>query len=196
MNTMTPPAPAAAPDVAPAPAAAPPPAPKKGGRKKVWIAGAALLLGIGMAIGAAVGSQESDPAPVGAAPAAPAAPAEVPAPAAVPEPTTAPEPPVAEEAPAETAGQENARQSAEGYLDYSAFSRKGLIEQLEYEGYSTKDATYAVDAVSPNWNEQAAKAAKDYLDYSSFSRSGLIEQLEFEGYTHQQAVYGVNQTGL
>ena len=104
--------------------------------------------------------------------------------------------PVEEEAPAETAGQENARESAEDYLDTSAFSRKGLIDQLEYEGYSTKDATYAVDAVSPNWNEQAAKAAKDYLDSSSFSRSGLIEQLEYEGYTKQQAVYGVNQTGL
>jgi Host cell surface-exposed lipoprotein len=104
--------------------------------------------------------------------------------------------PVEEEAPAETAGQENARRSAEDYLDYSAFSRKGLIEQLEYEGYSTKDATYAVDAVSPNWKEQAAKAAKDYLESSSFSRSGLIEQLEYEGYTEQQAVYGVNQAGL
>ena len=67
---------------------------------------------------------------------------------------------------------------------------------MEYEGYSTKDATYAVDAVSPNWNKQAAKAAKDYLDSSSFSRSGLIEQLEYEGYTEQQAVYGVNQAGL
>jgi Host cell surface-exposed lipoprotein len=142
MNTMTPPAPAAAPDVAPAPAAAQPPAPKKGGRKKLWIAGAALLLGIGMAIGAASGSQEGDPAPVGAAPAAPA---EVPAPATVPEPTTAPEPPVVEEVPAETVGQENARQSAEDYLAYSAFSRQGLIAQLEYEGYSTKDATYGVN---------------------------------------------------
>jgi colicin import membrane protein len=98
--------------------------------------------------------------------------------------------------PAETAGQENARLSAESYLDTMAFSRSGLIDQLKYEGYSTKDATYAVDAVSPNWNEQAAKAAKDYLDSSSFSRSGLIEQLEYEGYTKQEAVYGVNQAGL
>jgi hypothetical protein len=104
--------------------------------------------------------------------------------------------PTTEEAPAETAGQQNARESAESYLEYSAFSRKGLIQQLKYEGYSTKDATYAVDAVGANWNKQAAKAAKDYLDYSSFSRSGLIEQLEYEGYTHRQAVYGVNKTGL
>lgn len=98
--------------------------------------------------------------------------------------------------PAETAGQQNARESAESYLEFSAFSRKGLIEQLKYEGYSTKDATYAVDAVNANWNKQAAKAAKAYLDMSSFSRSGLIEQLEYEGYTTKQATYGVNQTGL
>ena len=106
------------------------------------------------------------------------------------------EAPVAEEAPAETAAQENARQSAESYLEFSAFSRKGLIRQLKYEGYSTKDATYAVDAINANWNKQAAKAAQNYLDMSSFSRSGLIEQLEYEGYTTKQATYGVNTTGL
>jgi Host cell surface-exposed lipoprotein len=77
-----------------------------------------------------------------------------------------------------------------------AFSRTGLIKQLKYEGFSISDATYAVDAVSPNWNLQAAKAAQSYLDSMAFSRSGLIEQLEYEGYTAQQAVYGVNQTGL
>ena len=82
------------------------------------------------------------------------------------------------------------------YLDTSAFSRTGLIKQLKYEGYSTADATYAVNAVSPNWNEQAAKAAQSYLDTSSFSRSGLIEQLMFEGYTRAQAEYGAKKVGL
>ena len=67
---------------------------------------------------------------------------------------------------------------------------------MKYEGYSTADATYAVDAVSPDWNEQAAKAAESYLENSAFSRSGLIEQLKYEGYTEQQAVYGVNEAGL
>ena len=56
----------------------------------------------------------------------------------------------------ETAGQENARRTAESYLDFSAFSRSGLIKQLTFEGYSEADATYAVDAVAVNWNEQAA----------------------------------------
>jgi uncharacterized lipoprotein YddW (UPF0748 family) len=113
------------------------------------------------------------------------------------EPTTASTPaPVEEEAPDESVAQENAREAAESYLDTQAFSRKGLIEQLEYEGYSTKDATYAVGAIAVDWKEQAAKSAASYLDTQAFSRSGLIEQLEYEGFTHRQAVYGVNQTGL
>ena len=90
----------------------------------------------------------------------------------------------------------NAVEQAESYLGGQHFSRSGLIDQLEYEGYSTADATYAVAAVSPDWNEQAAKAAASYLDGEAFSRSGLIEQLKYEGYTNSQAVYGVNQTGL
>lgn len=98
--------------------------------------------------------------------------------------------------PKETAGQAQARDAAAGYLDYDAFSRTGLIKQLEFEGYTTKDATYGTDAQHANWNEQAALAAKGYLDYDSFSRAGLIQQLEFEGYTTEQATYGVNKVGL
>ena len=30
------------------------------------------------------------------------------------------------------------------YLDYSHFSRSGLISQLKYEGFTTKQATYGV----------------------------------------------------
>jgi Host cell surface-exposed lipoprotein len=94
------------------------------------------------------------------------------------------------------------KRSAENYLDFSAFSRKGLIEQLssEYgEGFSKADAIYAVNHLDVDWNEQAAKSAKNYLDQSAFSRQGLIEQLSSEygeGFSRAQAVYGVNQTGL
>ncbi len=101
-----------------------------------------------------------------------------------------------DEEPSMTVSQMNAVESAQSYLDYSAFSRKGLIEQLEFEEYSNADATFAVDYVNPDWNEQAAKSAADYLDYSSFSRQGLIDQLVYEGYTQKQAEYGVNQAGL
>jgi hypothetical protein len=110
--------------------------------------------------------------------------------------------PAVQDAPAETAGQDNARRSAENYLAYSAFSRAGLIKQLssEYgEGFSKADAIYAVNHINVDWNEQAAKSAKNYLDNGAFSRQGLIEQLSSaygEGFTYAQAVYGVSQAGL
>lgn len=91
---------------------------------------------------------------------------------------------------------DNALRSAKSYLDYSAFSHKGLISQLEYEGYSEEDATYAADNCGADWNEQAAKAAKSYLEFSSFSRAGLIDQLVYEGYTNAQAEYGADAVGL
>ena len=95
-----------------------------------------------------------------------------------------------------TVSQQNALRKAADYLDYTAFSRPGLIGQLEYEKYSTADATWAVDRVTVDWNEQAAKKAKDYLEYTSFSRSGLVDQLLYEGFTPAQAEYGVSTTGL
>ena len=97
---------------------------------------------------------------------------------------------------APTKAQENAVKKAKSYLNYSAFSRKGLIEQLEFEGFTHEEAIYGVDNVGADWNEQAVKKAKAYLDTMAFSRSGLIKQLEFEGFTHEQAVYGVEQNGL
>jgi hypothetical protein len=105
-------------------------------------------------------------------------------------------------APKMTASQEQAIGAAESYLEFTAFSRKGLIRQLSSEagdGFSVADATYAVDHIKVNWNEQAAKAAKNYLEMSNFSRAGLIRQLESDagdGFTHKQAVYGVTEAGL
>ena len=94
-----------------------------------------------------------------------------------------------------TIGQKNALASANSYLDIKGFSYEGLIEQLEYEKFTTEQATYAVDNCGADWNEQAAKCAEDYLDFTSFSRDSLIEQLEYEGFTNEQAVYGVNSVG-
>lgn len=99
-------------------------------------------------------------------------------------------------APAMTASQEQAVGTAEDYLEGQSFSRKGLIEQLVYEGFSAKDAKFGVDHLKVDWNSQAVGVAKGYLNGQHFSRSGLIEQLEYEGFTHKQAVYGVTKAGL
>ncbi len=81
-------------------------------------------------------------------------------------------------------------------IQLHSFSRSGLIDQLEYEGFTTAEATLAVDYLDVDWNEQAWEKAEEYLNYTSFSRSSLIDQLEYEGFTHEQAVYGVDEAGL
>lgn len=94
-----------------------------------------------------------------------------------------------------TTGQKNALKSAYDYLNYSSFSYKGLIDQLEFEGYTTEEATYAVDNCGADWKKQAEKKAQSYLEYSSFSRQGLIDQLIFEGFTKEEAEHGVSAVG-
>ena len=94
-----------------------------------------------------------------------------------------------------TLAQKNAVKQAENYLSFMAFSRTGLIKQLEFEGYSTEDATYAVDNIKVDWNEQCAKKAEEYLDFMAFSHDGLYNQLEFEGFTEEQIQYGLQAVG-
>lgn len=84
---------------------------------------------------------------------------------------------------------------AQEYINFMPFSREGLIDQLEYEGYSYEDAKYAVDHIVVDWKVQCALDAKAYLEYSAFSRSGLYDQLEYEGYTHEQIEYGLKAVG-
>jgi hypothetical protein len=87
---------------------------------------------------------------------------------------------------------------AEQYLSSEGFSRQGLITQLaSIDGFSTEDATAAVNSISVNWNGQAARSAKQYLSSEGFSHSGLVTQLvSIDGYTPAQAEYGVNAVGL
>lgn len=96
----------------------------------------------------------------------------------------------------ETVSQKNAIRSAKTYLDYSAFSRDGLVEQLEYEQFSHADAAYGADNSGADWNEQAARSAKAYMEYSAFSRGSLIEQLKYEGFAQAQAEHGADSVGL
>ncbi len=76
-----------------------------------------------------------------------------------------------------------------------AFSYEGLIGQLEYEGYTTEEATYGADNCGADWNEQALLSAQNYLEVSAFSYAGLIEQLEYEKFTTEQATYGADNCG-
>ena len=99
-------------------------------------------------------------------------------------------------APPEDPEVSNARRSAESYLDLMGFSRTGLIEQLEFEGYSVDAATAAVDSLDVDWFAEAAESAQSYIDMMGFSRSGLVEQLIFEGFTTEEAEHGATAVGL
>ncbi len=94
-----------------------------------------------------------------------------------------------------TLGQENAYYTALDYLDYTSFSKQGLIEQLEYEGYTTEEAEFAVEKCNVDWGEQAELMAQDYMEYDSFSRQGLLDQLLYEGFTQEEAEQGVKAVG-
>jgi Host cell surface-exposed lipoprotein len=108
----------------------------------------------------------------------------------------------AKPAPQYTAAQENAIGSANDYLAMSGFSRAGLIKQLSSsygDGYTEADATFAVDHLTVDWNQQAVRSAKSYLSMTHFSRAGLVEQLSSpygDGYTVAQATYAANNVGL
>ena len=94
-----------------------------------------------------------------------------------------------------TLGQENALRSAKQYIAVMDFSYTGLVEQLEYEGYSHDDAVYGADNCGADWMAEAAGNAKSYMDVMSFSRQGLLDQLLYEGYTQEQAEHGVASVG-
>jgi hypothetical protein len=102
-----------------------------------------------------------------------------------------------------TTSQENAIEAAQSYLSQGqGFSRLGLIQQLSSkygEGFSKKDAEFAVDYLHVNWRHQAVLSARSYLSQQSFSRSGLIQQLSSpygEQFTLAQAEYAANKVGL
>ncbi len=95
-----------------------------------------------------------------------------------------------------TTSQRNAVRKAQSYLNYSGFSRDGLVAQLEYEKFSHEDAVYGADNSGGDWNKEAAEKAKSYMDMEGFSRDGLIQQLLYERFTQAQAEYGANSVGL
>ena len=100
-----------------------------------------------------------------------------------------------------TQQQQSARGEANQYLSTQAFSKQGLIDQLDSPdggGYSVNDATVAVDSLTVNWNTEAVQAAKEYLKTQPFSCNDLIQQLDSPDggqFTVAQATYGAHQAG-
>lgn len=95
-----------------------------------------------------------------------------------------------------TVAQQNAVRKAQSYLEFTSFSRSGLIDQLAFDGFSEDDAGIAIDSLNIDWKDQAVKKAKSYLEFSGFSHDGLVEQLKFDGFSAEDAEYGTAQNGL
>ncbi|QIL49819.1 hypothetical protein G7082_13250 [Vagococcus hydrophili] len=77
-------------------------------------------------------------------------------------------------------------------MNYTAFSKSNLYDQLLFEKSSEDSAQFAIDNIEVDWNQQALKKAKSYLEYSSFSDAGLYDQLIFEKFTEEQARYAMD----
>lgn len=96
----------------------------------------------------------------------------------------------------QTTSQGSAVQSAKTYVSMGGFSRTGLIHQLEFEKFSTADATYGADNSGANWTKAADESAATYMEMGGFSAGSLLTQLKFEGFTAAQAAHGVASAGL
>ena len=93
-------------------------------------------------------------------------------------------------------GQRNALAKARDYLQYAAFSKKGLVNQLVVsEGFSVAESEFAVTNLGVDWTEQATKKADDYLSQMAFSRSGLVNQLVFDGFSGDESELAVANVG-
>ncbi len=94
-----------------------------------------------------------------------------------------------------TTGEKNALKKALAYLDFTAYSKEGLLEQLKYEKFSDTEAQYGVDNCGADWMKQAVKKAESYLDFMAYSKEGLLDQLKYEKFTDTEAQYGVDNCG-
>ena len=88
---------------------------------------------------------------------------------------------------------ENAIESAEAYNKIFAYSKKGLIENLKYEGFSEEIAECAVKSINANWKENCVRSAHSYLEIISYSKEELIHQLDYVGFTAEEIDYAMDK---
>ena len=93
------------------------------------------------------------------------------------------------------AAKDDAVSKAKSYISFMGFSRDGLVDQLEFDGFSHEEAEYGADNCGADWNEMAVTKAKSYTGFMGFSRDGLVNQLEFDQFTHEEAEYGADNCG-
>ncbi len=79
------------------------------------------------------------------------------------------------------------------YIKHSPYSRKNLIAQLVYDGFTPAQAEYGADGCGADWYLQAERSAFRYLRTQVLSDEELITLLMYDGFTRQEAEYGLKR---
>ena len=156
--------------------------PKKSGVKKAAIGCGAVIVLLFMLGSCTLMGGLLATAPTAPAPAAAPATSSVPAKQSAATKTTTPVP----------YASAAAADSAQGYLDMGAFSKKSLTKQLEFEGHEKPAIDYALANVNVDWDAEAVESVGSYQDLGmGMSVAELKNQLEFEGFTASQVEHAI-----
>lgn len=95
-----------------------------------------------------------------------------------------------------TIGQKNAVIRAYEEENFWHVSRDYLINNIlvEYDYFSVEDATFAVDHMDVDFDEQAVLYARENL--SGESKGGITEMMRYYGFTEKQINYALEQVGF
>lgn len=86
-----------------------------------------------------------------------------------------------------------ASSKANEFMPWIATSKKGLVGQLKYNGFTTEEAECGVNLNDFDWNDQAKRCGKSYLRSGTFSQKTLASQLKHEGFTPDQIEYAITE---
>lgn len=84
-----------------------------------------------------------------------------------------------------------AAQRAGDLIELTAFTRSGLIAQLEAEGFSRRDAEAGVDSLNIDWIRAAAVYAYDHpFEFLLASDEQAVAKLQVAGFSRLEATQG------
>lgn len=89
-----------------------------------------------------------------------------------------------------------ANQRAEGAIEYAAFSKPGLVRQLQGELFTQEQATEAVEGLDVDWSIQAERSARETSQNIAISRSRLLYSLTDDGFTEVEAERGITDADI
>ena len=90
-----------------------------------------------------------------------------------------------------TADQRDAYFEAFSLYTNGYYSRVGLIDRMENEGYVYEDAVWAVDRIDADWYADAIGYANYLLGQDNYTRGELWNDLYYAYFTEDQCDYGV-----